>query len=204
MSKRHFSLRLICLVLAMLSVVGLCACGDSAPTTDYEATAERFIEAYYLRDYATRFSMMFFDARQQWVDQTIAYQGSEEEFFAEAQRQADERGIEANVDSFESYFAAFHRFSLEDCKNVYGEYTVTTTATESLKLEGEQLDKYRKDQLAAIDAKYIDADAFNAVTEAYQVTVNIHIDGDKKDYNENYLVNVVWHDGAWLVVSHSI
>ena len=32
----------------------------------------------------------------------------------------------------------------------------------------------------------------------------LHIDGEKKDYNENYLVNVVLHDGRWLVVSHSI
>ena len=74
----------------------------------------------------------------------------------------------------------------------------------TLGIQGEALDTYREQQLSHIDAKYIDADAFNAVTEAYQVTVNIHIDGDKKDYNENYLVNLVLHEGAWLVVSHSI
>lgn len=206
MSKRHFFLRLLSLMLVMLLVGGLCACGeepDSAPL-DHEATAERFIEAYYLRDMATRFSLTFYNARQKWEDETIAYQGSAEAFFAEAQKQANDRGIDATVDSFDSYFAAFHQFSLEDCKRQYGEYTVATEAIASAKLEGAALDSYRQQQLGAIDAKYIDADAFNAVTEAYQVTVHIRIDGEKKDYDETYLVNVVLHDSTWLVVSHSI
>lgn len=169
----------------------------------YEEVAERFLEAYYLRDRDTQFSMTFYNARQKWIDQVVADNGSEEAFFAEAQKQADERGIEANVTSFDSYFDAYHRFYLADAKNIYGEYSVTVKATDSKKLDAETLNEYRDRQLSAIDAKYIDADAFNAVTEAYLVTVNIQIHGEKKDYSENYLVYLVWHNQQWLVVSHS-
>jgi len=206
MSQRHLLLRLFSLMLALLTAVGLCACGEQ-PVTDpygYEGVAERFIEAYYMRDYATRFSLTFYNARGQWEDNAVANTGSEEEFFATAQQQAEDKGIDVTIDSFDSYYAAYYRFILQDCQELYGDYTVTTTATASEKLEGEALDEYREAQLGAIDANYIDADAFYAVTEAYTVTVNIHVDGEKKDYNENYLVNVVLHDGHWLVVSHSI
>lgn len=206
MSRQPILSRVLSLILILLTAVGLCACGKEPARDpyDYEETAERFIEAYYLRDYATRFSLTFYDARRQWEDNAIKDTGSEEAFFATVQQQADEKGIDVTVDSFDSYYAAYHQFVLQDCQKMYGNYTVTTRATDSKKLEGETLDEFRRAQLGAIDANYVDADAFNAVTEAYTVTVNIRIDGDKNTYDENYLVHLVQHDGRWLVVSHSI
>ena len=173
------------------------------PKTSYQEVAETFVEAYYLRDRNTQFSLTFYNARQQWIDTAIADNGSEEAFFAEAQKQADDRGIDAKVTGFDSYFDAYHQFYLTDAKNVYGEYTVTVQMTDSKKLDDALLNDYREKQLDAIDPKYIDADAFNAVTEAYLLTVNLHVAGEKKDLNENYLVYVVYHNDQWLVVSHS-
>ena len=206
MSKRHFFLRLLSLMLVMLLVGGLCACGeepDSAPL-DHEATAERFIEAYYLRDMATRFSLTFYNARQKWEDETIAYQGSEEEFFAEAQKQADEKGIEADIHSFDDYFAAYYKFIQQDCQATYGDYTVTTEVTESTKMDADTFATFCDSLLGAIDEKYIDGDALRAVTEAYTLNVHIQIDGTLKDYSESYLVHMVLHEGKWLVASHSV
>lgn len=202
----------ICLILAAVLACSLCACSNSKDDnpqmshtpSDYETVAETFLEAYYTRDRATYYSLMFFDARRQWEDSVIASNGSAEAFFAEAQKQADDKGIAASVDSFDSYYAAYHQFIKTDLLNIYGTYTLTTTATDSKKLEGDILNEYRDKQLNAIDNDYIDADALLAVTDAYLVTVQLHIDGEKKTLNENYLVYLLYHDGAWRVLSHSI
>ena len=198
----------ICLILAAVLACSLCACGDNPPTaydpTDHKQVAEKFLEAYYFGDRLTTYPMYFYDRQQLKKDELIKTHGSAEKFFALVQQQAEAQGIDVTINSFDDFYAAFYKVSLEEFQATYGDYTVTTTATVTKKLEGEALDNFRTGQLGAIDAKYIDADAFNAVTEAYTVTVNIRIDGEKKDYNENYLVHLVRHDGRWLVVSHSI
>lgn len=175
-----------------------------APATDYEQVAEQFIKAYYTRDRLTSFPLYFYNARRQWEDGVIKDNGSAEAFFAEAQKQADAKGIEASVTSFDSYYAAYYRFILTDLQDMYGNHTITAKATQTHKLEGDELTQYRDRQLGAINADYIDADALHAVTEAYQITVNLSIDGEKQDFSENFLVNLVLHDGQWLVVSHSM
>ncbi len=196
----------ICLLLAVAMVCGLCACGqEDTPTTNYEQVAEEYIEAYYLRDLAKRFSLLFYDARRQWEDTAIADNGSAEAFFAEAQKQAEAKGVEVTVDSFDSYYAAYHQFILKDCQSIYGEdFEMTVSATESTKLEGEQLTQFIDRQLGALDAKYVDADTYRAITEAYTVVVHIHIEGSLKNYDENYQVQVGYHDGKWQVLSHTM
>lgn len=200
--------RLLALLTAVGMLLSLCACSKKAEDhtpdpTEATKLAETFIKAYYLRDYATRFSLCFYDARGQWEDAAIQDAGSAEAFFALAQKQADEKGIDATVDSFDSYYAAYHRFILEDVRETYGEYTVTTTATDSVKMTEERLSQFRNNLLSGAAKDYMDADALNAVTEAYTVTVHITIDGEKKDYDENYLVHLVRHNGQWLVADHS-
>ena len=91
--------RLLAVCVIAVTLLSLCACGkdggeDTATTTttttpsrpleapaNVEEVATTFIRAYYLRDYATRFSMMFYDARQQWEDNAIKQEGSEEAFW---------------------------------------------------------------------------------------------------------------------------
>lgn len=197
---------LLCVVLVAAVAVGVLyfAPKDKAPATDSEKTAEQFIKAYYTRDRLTMYPMYFYNARQQWEDGVIKDNGSAEAFFAEAQKQADAKGIEANVTDFDSYYAAYYRFIQNDFQNIYGAHTITSEATQVHKLEGDEWTQYRDRQLGAINADYIDADALGAVTEAYRITVNLRIDGEKQDFNENYLVYVVLHEGQWLVVSHSM
>lgn len=174
------------------------------PAADHEQAAEQFIKAYYTRDRLTTYPMYFYNARQQWEDGIVKQNGSAEAFFAEAQKQADAKGIDANVTDFDSYYTAYYRFIQGDLQDLFGNHTITTTAIETTKLEGEAWTLYRADQLRTINADYIDAEALNAVTEAYRVKVSLQVDGEKKDHSETYLVNVVYHDGQWRVVSHSI
>lgn len=196
----------ICLLLALAMVCGLCACGqDDTPATNYEQVAEEYIEAYFLRDSAKRFSLFFYDARRQWEDKMVAENGSAEAFFAEAQKQAAAKGVNVTIDSFDSYYAAYHQFILKDCETIYGEgFKVTVKAAESTKLEGEQLALFIDRQLGALDDKYVDADAYRAITEAYTVNVHVHVEGTMKTHDETYQVQVGYHDGNWKVLSHSI
>lgn len=204
--------KLLALLLAAVMLLALSACGKKAeepsPTDgtpdEVLSVAETFLRAYYLRDYATKFSMYLYDARKQWEDEAIKSLGSAENFFATAQKQANEKGIEATVDSFDSYYAAYHRFILADCEEQYGEYTVATTATASVKMSAELLPQFRENLLAGPSKDYMDADVLNSINEVYTVTVNIVIDGEKKDYNENYLVYVVRYNNQWLVADHSM
>ena len=173
---------------------------DSTP----EGTAQRFLEAYYTRDYVTRFSMTYHNSRQAWEDQTVKVQGSAEAFFALVQQQADERGIEAEIHSFDDYYACYYRFIQEDIQRMYGNHTLTVQVTESKKMEPDNLAKRKADALNAIDAKYIDAAGLDTVTEGYTVNLTIRIDGDKKTFSEHYYVHVINHNGQWKVIDHTI
>ena len=174
-----------------------------APNTP-EGVSEAFIKAYYTRDYVTRFSMTYHNTRQQWEDNAVKNTGSQEQFFAISQQQADERGIEADIHSFDDYYACYYAFIQEDMQAMYGDYTLTTQATESKKLSEDELAKKKADLLAAVDAKYVDAAGLDSVTEGYTITVKIRIEGTLKTYSESYLVHVILYDGQWVVIDHSI
>lgn len=196
----------ILITAVLLLTLGACDKKEEAPTLDPSTVtevAETFWEAYYLRDYATRFSLYCYDARGQWEAQAIEDNGSAEGFFAQAQKQADEKGIDVTVDSFDSYYAAYHQFFLDDVREQYGENTVTVTATDSVKMSEDLLPEFCANIINAVDEQFVDVEAVNAISEAYTVTVHIVIDGEIKDYSEHFLVQVVNYNGQWLVGSHS-
>ena len=216
--------RILCLAMAAVMLFALCACGDkgsdatktkpsdsvpadtsSGPKAPAEAedVAIAFMRAHYTRDYATRFTMTFYDSRQQWEDERIAETGSAEEFFAMAQEQADAKGIEATVDSFDSYYRCYHEVYVASILDIYGPYTLSVTIAENVRMDDARWEQVRNNLLGAIDEKYIDGEAFGAIPEAYELTVNVNVDGEKNDFSENYLVYMVYHDGQWLVASHS-
>lgn len=199
----------ICLILAVVLACSLCACGNNKqPTsydpTDYEQVAKKFIEAYYTRDRLTIYPMYFYDIRQQKEDELRKLHGSNEAFFAEVEKQAEEKGIAADIASFDDYYAAYYRFIQEDMQNLYGDYTIATEVTETTKMDDNTFATFCDAQLGAIDAKYIDGDALRAATQAYTLKVHLQIDGTLKDFSESYLVHLVWHEDRWMVVSHSI
>ena len=206
--NKTFPLRLISL-LAMTAVLlcGLCACGgdsdDDSAAAAPEEVAEEFIEAYWLRDYLTQFEMLSYDGRAQWEAEVIEDLGSKEAFFTVAQQQADEKGIEVTVDSFDAYFAAYRQYILESSYELYGDYTLTTTATQTVKMTEDLLPQFRENLLSGPSADYMDAEMLVADTEVYTISVNIIIDGTKQDYNEVYLVYVIRHAGQWLVADYS-
>ena len=209
--------KLLAVLIAAVLLLTLGACGkadnkDTTPTEEERVLeapgsadefAHTFVRAYYTRDYATRFAMTFYNSRQQWEDDAIKGHGSAEEFFTYAQSQADERGIEADVDSFDSYYHFYHKFYLNEILNNFGPYTMSFETTESVRMSEEELNTFRDKILGAINEKYIDAEAFHTVTEAYVVTVTIHVDGEKKDYTEKYIVDVINYNGQWMVASHT-
>lgn len=196
-------------VVVVAIVLGILFLGDKpeeqayAPNTP-EGVSMTFIEAYYTRNYIVRFALTYHNSRQHWEDQAIQREGSAEQFFDLVQQQADARGIEASIHSFDDYYACYYRFCQEDIQAQYGDHTITTRVVDSQKMEPEVLEQRKADAIAAYDAKYINAEGLNTVTEGYTVSVNIKIEGTIKTFSETYLVYVVNYDGRWVVISHSI
>jgi hypothetical protein len=193
----------ICLILAAVLACSLCACGEKEPAdvSACKAAAEKFVTAYQTYDRATQFSMTFYDARKKWEEEAIKDAGSAEEFFALVQQQADAQGIDVTINSFDDYYAAYHQQDLIYKKDAYGAYSLTVSATECTKMDAETYASFCNNLLDIIPADYIDGEALKAVTEAYRVTVNFHIDGEKKDINEDFLVFMVYSNGRWLVAN---
>lgn len=211
--------KLLALAMAAVMLLTLCACGDDAknddkgnkttaptgtpPPEDIGRVAETFLKAYLTRNFAVRFDMYCYDARQRWEDTLIGQNGSAEAFFAEAQKQADEKGLDVTVDSFDSYLAAYHRFILADYQDMYGEHTITVKAVNHEKKDEAALKKTIDGVFGAVDEKYLDADALRAVTEGYTVKVEWTVDGEKQDLHEFYLVHIVSYKGKWCIADHS-
>lgn len=212
--------RLLALLWAVLLLCALCACGKDAndanatttttalrtpPAEDIGVVAETFLTAYMMRNYAVRYDMYCYDARAQWEDSVKEENGgSADAFFAEAQKQAEAKGLDYTVDSFDSYLSAYHQFILADYTNTYGTFTVSVEAVDSVKQDAETMAKTIDGLLSAVNEKYLDMDKINAITEAYTIEVEFRVDGDKKDYFERKLVQIVNYDGEWKVISHSI
>ena len=203
--------KLLALLLAAVLVLTLGACGKPAEEeqkplpspADANTVAEAFIRAFRTRDFITRFSLYLYDARAAWEADTIAAHGSAEAFFAEAEKQAKEKGIDVTVDSFDSYYSAYYRYIQEDYQEIYGEHTITVTATGSVKMTDDLLPEFRTTLLEGPNGKKFDKAVLDSITEVYTITVNCTVQGEKKDFSEDYLVYVVNHDGRWLVANYS-
>lgn len=203
--------RVLALLLAAVMLLALPACGkkedtpDSKPVPGDAATvAEQFMAAYFQRDLATQLSLYCYDARAAWEADAIKDNGSAEAFFTTAQKQAEAKGLDVHVDSFDSYFAAYHEVDKQYKREAYGEYTLTTKAISDEVMTQDRLPEFLGNVIGAVDAAYIDTDAVNAITEVHIITVNIVITGEKKELNEKYLVYVALCDGKWQVANHSV
>ncbi len=206
----------VCVIAVML--LSLCACGkdggeDTTTTTtttiprpigEKETYAETFITAYMMRDLATRLPMYCYDARAKWEGERIAENGDIETFLSVVQQGADEKGLGFTVDSVDDYFADYYQFTLTEYQRNYGTYTVSATAVKTEKQDAETVAKTIAGVLQAVDEKYLDIEAIEAITEAYTITVEWKVDGDLKDLTESMLVQVVLYNGEWRIASHSI
>lgn len=206
--RLHWMIIVIALV-AVAAIIGGVILFINPPQKPYapntpEGVSETFIKAYYTRDYVTRFSLTYHNTRQQWEDNAVKNTGSQEQFFAISQQQADERGIEAEIHSFDDYYACYYRFIQEDMKAMFGNYTLTTEVIESTPMDTEELVRKKADLLGAVDTKYVDKAGLDTVTEGYTVNIRLTVKGTLKTHTESYLVHVILYDGRWAVISHSI
>lgn len=201
--------KIVALLLAVAMLLTLSACGkkteEKTPPNPAEVAtvAEAFVKAHFQRDYKTKFSLCFYDARKEWEDTAIKEHGTAEAFFEMAQKQADAKGIEASVKSFDDYYASYHNFILQECTDRYGEYSLITTVTGSTKMAADDLPAFRDGLLNGTSKAYMDFDTLNAINEVYTVAVNLTIEGSKNDYNQNYLITIVLHNGQWLVADYT-
>ena len=126
-----------------------------------------------------------------------------EEFFAIAQKQADAKGLDVHVDSFDSYFAAYHEVDKQYKRDAYGEYTISFKAVSNEKMEAQEAADFVAKIIATKDDKYVNQDVVASIKEVYTITVRVSVDGEKKDLEENYLVHMAYCNDKWQVVSHS-
>lgn len=220
--------KILAMLLAATLLLGLCSCGkekDDAkqptnstppsttvtygppPPEDVGAVAEKFIFAYRQEDRLTYFPMYCYDHRGAELAKIIANGQTEAEFCAEAKRQLEEKedlDLDMPINSFDDFLAAKYEADKIYKKDAYGTYTVTTKALGSQPLDATTLDDTRSALMARWDEKCFDVDAMNAITDGHVVTVEIFIDGEKKDLHEKYRVLVVPYKGEWRILSHSI
>lgn len=205
----------LALLTAAVLLLALCACGQQTnnpdtsgavvPPADANTVAETFVRALRTRDNLTCYSLLLYDARGAWEADAINAHGSEQAFFDEVKRQAKEKGIKltSDIDSFESYYAAYHQFILEDYRQAYGEHTFSTKVVESVKMTEDEVAKFRENLLNSLNKDRFDEDVLAAITEVYTVTVNFSVDGEIKDFSENYPTSVVYYNDQWLIASYS-
>lgn len=211
--KRFFTL-----LLAAVMLWGLCACGDDAKDGASTAStapsrfespgsaedyAAAFIRAYHLQDRATEYAMMFHDARQEWVDIQLKSHETEEAFCAVVQQQADEQGLDVDIQSFDDYLREYYNLRMSEMEDTYGTHTVTSTVTQSLAMSAERLAEFKGQLSTGFFSDYIDDAEIEKITEGHTISVDFRIDGDKKDYHATHTVYVVLYDGQWRVGSYT-
>ena len=221
--------RILAILLAAVMLLGLCACGKDSqsqqptstnstppsttvtygppPPEDVGAVAEKFIFAYRQEDRLTYFPMYCYDHRGAELAKILANGQTEEEFCAEAKRQLEEKedlNLDMPINNFDDFLAAKYEADKIYKKDAYGAYSVTTKALGSQPLDATTLDDTRSALMARWDEKCFDVDAMNAISDGHIVTVEIFIDGEKKDLHEKYRVLVVPYKGEWRILSHSI
>lgn len=205
--------KLSALLMAVMLLITLCACGQQAEPAndsikdpvpeDAGKLAETFITAYYLRDYATQFSLCLYDARGQWEAAAIKDAGSEKDFFKLVVEQAAAKGEEVVVDSFDSYYAAYHRFYVNNVKENFGEYTLNTEITQSVKMTEDLLPQFRENLLVGPSKEYMDEAVLNAIDTVYTISVHLTVEGELKDFSETYLVYAVFYNNQWFVADYA-
>lgn len=208
-TKKKQSLLWLVIVIAVVAVaaavVGALYFFNQEPeeTVGCEDTAEQFIKAYVTADSITRFDLTFYDARTKWETNVLEEYETEEAFCAEVQQQADEKGIDVDINSFDDYLNSYHQQDLINKEEAYGEYTLTVQATATEKMAADETPGYLGTVMGTVGDTYFEEGSVNTIEEVYTVTVNVSIDGTIKDLNEHYLVYLVQYKGEWLVLSHS-
>lgn len=175
----------------------------TAEPSGCEKTAQQFIEAYLTKDKLTQFDLFLYDARAQWEEQILKDHETEEAFCEVVQQQADEKGIEVTVTCFDDYLQKFHEQWEVDAKEVYGDYTVTVTATSVEAYSEEKSIDYVSKAIGAQGEEYFGGKSTDTIKQVYAVTVNGVIEGPLKTHNEYYTVFLVEYDNQWRVVGHT-
>lgn len=197
----------VVVALAIAAVVlwstGVFAKWFTPSVTSPEQLAEDFVKAYCLKDMPTQFSLSLQDERRQWEDGVLADHKTEEAFCEVVQKQADEKGLDVTIRSFDDYLAAYHQRMLSQMEEFYGPFTVDAKVIEKAKMTDEELDAYRDKLLGGFNGDYYDEQQLDAVTEAYSIRVGYTVDGEKEDFYEEYIVSVVKLNDRWLIGDHS-
>lgn len=175
----------------------------AAEPADCEQTAQRFIEAYLTQDRLSQFDLFFYDARAQWEDNILKDHKTEEAFCDVVQQQADEQGIRVTINSFDDYLREFHQQWKVDAQEVYGDYTVTATATNVESYSEEKSTQYVASAVGAQGEEYFADVSPDTVKQIYAVKVNGVIEGPLKTHNENYTVFLIDYEGQWRVIGHT-
>ena len=209
--------RFLAILLAATLLLTLCACqkdedGDGNQTTTTarfdapqkaEDLAVQFVLAYNLKNLLTQHDLLLHDARQEWEERQLKDHQTEEAFCAVVQQQADEKGLDVDIQSFDDYLREFHNLYLKELPTVYGEYTLSATVSGSTKMSKEELDAFIDDLSGGFYSDYIDDAQLKKITAGYTVVVDYSVNGELKDYHLAHTIKVVKCDGKWKVGSYT-
>ena len=211
--------RFLTILLAATLLLTLCACknkdkekdaaNNTTTTARFEAPdnvedlATQFIRAYYLKDLTTQHNLLLHDARREWEERQLKDHQTEEAFCAVVQQQADEQGLDVNIQSFDDYLREFHKRCLDQMPVEYGEYTLSITVTSSVKLNSEELTDLVGDLSGGFFSPYIEDEQLEKITEGYIVTVDYRVDGELKDFYQPHTIKAVKCDGQWRVGTYT-
>lgn len=209
--------RFLAILLAATLLLTLCACkskdkdaGNTTTTARSEAPdnvedlAIQFIRAYQLNDLLTQHSLLLHDARQEWEERQLKDHQTEEAFCTVVQQQADAKGLDVNIQSFDDYLRESHNhFLKQEMPQAYGDHTVSVTIISSVKMNDKELADCINRLSSGFFSPYIEESLLGKITEGYTVAVDYRVDGELKDYHQTHTVYAVKCDGTWKVGSYT-
>lgn len=210
--------RFLAVLLTVTFLMTLCACknkdkdatSNTTTTARFEAPgnvedlAIQFIRAYHLNDLTTQHNLLLHDARREWEERQLKDHKTEEAFCTVVQQQADERGLDVTIRSFDDYLRESHNhFLKQEMPQAYGAYTVSATISSSVKMNEKELADCINRLSSGFFAPYIEESQFEKITEGYTVVVDFRIDGELKDYHQPHTIKAVKCDGQWRVGTYT-